>query len=329
MSRTKIHAFLEPLLSVVIVFFVAAPFAAQNQNVGSIRGRVVLPNGAPLNTATAIRLETLRGVRYDAYTDNSGQFSFRAVEPGIYRVVVEADRTVFEIVSTTVEVFPRSPAMLTIVLKERKPQGEFKKTRGTVSAGELDGQIPGAAKEEFERAAAFSKEGKSDEAIAHLRRAIELYPDYLMARNDLGAQLLGKGKLEEAADELRRAIALDPKAFNPWLNLGIVLVHQQSFSEAADTLRRAISLEANSPAVRLYLGRALFGLDDTEAAEVEFKAAHDLGGADYAVALYYLGHLYLNKGNRQRSLEMFETYLSEAPKASNVPEVKKLIDMLR
>ncbi|MCM3870079.1 MAG: carboxypeptidase regulatory-like domain-containing protein, partial [Pyrinomonadaceae bacterium] len=187
MSRTKIHAFLEPLLSVVIVFFVAAPFAAQNQNVGSIRGRVVLPNGAPLNTATAIRLETLRGVRYDAYTDNSGQFSFRAVEPGIYRVVVEADRTVFEIVSTTVEVFPRSPAMLTIVLKERKPQGEFKKTRGTVSAGELDGQIPGAAKEEFERAAAFSKEGKSDEAIAHLRRAIELYPDYLMARNDLGA----------------------------------------------------------------------------------------------------------------------------------------------
>ena len=327
MSRIKAYVGLDPLLA-AIVFFCAASLAAQNPNGGSIRGKVVLPSGAPLNTAAAIRLENVRGVRYDAYTDNSGQFSFRSLDPGKYQVVVEADRTQFELVSTSVEVFPRSPSLLTIVLKEKKAKSESRMAGGTVSAGELDAQIPGPAKEEFARAATSSKEGKSDEAIAHLRRAIELYPAYLMARNDLGAQLLGQGRLDEAAVELRRAMALDPKAFNPWLNLGIVLVHQQSFSEAADTLRRALSLEANSPAARLYLGKALSGLDDPEAAEAEFKAAHDLGGADYSLALYYLGHIYLNRGQRQRALEMFQSYLSETPNAPNATDVKKLIEML-
>jgi len=309
------------------IFFCAGSLAAQTT--GSIRGKVVLPSGAPLNIAASIRLETMRGVRRDAYTDNSGQFNFPELIPGIYQVVVEADRTIYDLVSAQVEVFPRTPAFVTIALKEKKAKDNLKKAGGTVSAVELSSAIPGPAKEAFDRAATSSREGKPEEAITHLRRAVELFPGYLMALNDLGTLLLGQGKLDEAATELRKAIALDPKAFNPWLNLGIVMVHQQSFSEAVDTLRRALALESNAPAARLYLGKALSGLDDPEAAEVEFKAAYDLGGANYAVALYDLGHLYLNKGQRQRALETFKSYLAESPKAPNASEVQKLIQMLQ
>jgi len=288
-----------------------------------------MPNGSALNGVAAVKLETNRGVRQDAYTDNSGQLNFFSVAPGIYQVVVEADRTIYEIVSVQVEVFPRTPSQLTIVVKEKKAKDETRKPGGTVSAGELNSQIPGPALAEFERAVASSKEGKSAEAVARLRRAIELYPGYLMARNNLGVQLLAQGMLDEAEDELRKAVALDPKAFNPWLNLGIVQVHQQKFAEAADTLRRALAIEANSASGRLYLGRAHSGLGDNDAAEVEFKAAHNLGGVNHASALYFLGHIYLNKGQRQLALDTFQRYLSEAPKARNAPEVTKLIEMLR
>jgi len=219
--------------------------------------------------------------------------------------------------------------MLTIVLKEKAAKGEPNKPVGTVSAGELDTQIPARAKAEFDRGTSAANEGKFQEAIAHLQMAIELYPNYLMAHNDLGVQLLGQGKLDDAAVVLRKATALDSKAFNPWLNLGIVLVHQQNFSEAGDTLRRALALEANSPSARLYLGKALSGLDDHEAAEREFKTAHDLGGATFSLALYYLGHIYLNKGQRQRAMEMFQLYLKETPAAPNAEEVRKLIEILR
>ena len=38
---------------------------------------------------------------------------------------------------------------------------------------------------------------------AALKRAIAIYPDYLAAHNDLGAQLLEQAQLDEAADELQ------------------------------------------------------------------------------------------------------------------------------
>jgi tetratricopeptide (TPR) repeat protein len=310
------------------LFFSALWLAAQTSP-GSISGRVVLPNGNSVNETVRISLETLRGVRSSGFTDNQGQFNFRGLAPGSYQVVVEADRNRFEMTSVRVEVLPGFPSILTITLKERKSSRESRSGRSTVSATELDTDIPEKAHKEFERAGSASKEGKTEEAIVHLRKAIEIYPAYLMAYNDLGVQLLAQGKLDEAVAELRRAVALDPKAFNPNLNLGIVLVHQQDFLEAADTLRKALSLESNSPAARLYMGKALSGLDDSDGAARELKIAHDLGGAAYAVALFDLGQIYLNRGDRKRALETFELYLSEDPKAANAAEVRKLIQILQ
>ena len=311
------------------LFFSALWLTAQTTSPGSISGRVVLPNGSSVNESVRISLETLRGVRSSGFTDNQGQFSFRGLAPGSYQVVVEADRNRFEIVSVRVEVFPGGPSILTITLKEKKSSGESRKPGSTVSATELDTDIPAEARREFERGSSLSKEGKTEEAIVHLRKAIKIYPTYLMAYNDLGVQLLAQGELDEAVAELRRAIALDPKAFNPNLNLGIVLVHQQNFLEAADWLKKALSLESNSPAARLYMGKALSGLDDSEGAARELKVAHDLGGEAYAVALYDLGQIYLNKGDRKRALETFEMYLSEAPNAANAAEVRKLVQVLQ
>ena len=309
----------------IFLLLTAASAAAQG---GSIQGRVALASGGVLNEATRIYLQNSRGVRATVFTDNQGQFSFRSLPPGIYDVVVDADPSRFEVTTATVEVFPNSPALLRIVLKEKKGS-ESKNAANSVSATELDPAIPPKAKKEFERASDAIYEGKTTEAIAHLRKAIELYPAYLMARNDLGTQLLAQGKLDEAAEELQRAIKIDPKAFNPKLNLGIVLVQQHKFSEAAAVLEAAIVLNSAAPSARLYNGLALEGLNDFEAAEKELKASHDLGGRSYALALFHLGHVYLNRGDRKKAVVAFERYLSEAPKAANAGEVRALLATIR
>jgi tetratricopeptide (TPR) repeat protein len=294
---------------------------------GSIQGRVAVQSGAVLNEQTRISLQNSRGVKSVVFTDNQGQFSFRGLTPGVYEVVVDADPTRFEMTSLSVEVFPNSPSLVRIVLKERKDAG--RNAASAVSASELDSAIPGKARKEFERASDASSQGKTTEAIAHLKRAIELYPNYLMARNDLGAQLLSQGKLSEAAEELRQAIKIDAKAFNPKLNLGIVLVQLQKFSEAATVLRDAIALNSAAPAAHLYYGITLAGLHDFEAAEKELKTSHDLGGSPYALALYHLGHVYLNRGDRKKAVGAFQAYLVEAPKAPNAGEVKTLLGTIR
>jgi TolA-binding protein len=317
-----------PVLA-VLLFICAVYMSPQTSGAGSISGRVLFPNGSWVNESVRISLETSRGVRSSVYTDNQGQFIFRGLAPGIYQVVVDTGNSQFEVSSARIEVFPGSPALLNIILKEKKSSKQSMSSGSIVSATELDEAVPSKARKEFERASNASKEGNTDEAIAHLRKAIELYPAYLMARNDLGAQLLDQGKLAEAEEELRKAIALDAKAFNPYLNLGIVLVQQQHFSEAAEILKKAIALEASSPPARLYLGQALAALNDLPGAEKELKAAHDLGGPVYAVALFRLGEVYLSMGDRQRALKTFQRYLSEAPDAPNAPEAKRLIGTLK
>lgn len=312
---------------VLTIFLLLSASSALAQG-GSISGRVVLPGGEPFNEAARISLQTSRGVRSSIYTDNQGQFIFRSLNPGIYDVVVEADPNRFEIATTTVEVFPNSPALIRITLKDKKGSGA-KKSGNSISATELDAAIPAKAKKEFERATDANNAGRAEEAIDHLRKAIAIYPAYLMARNDLGAQLLAQGKLAEAEEELKQAVKIDAKAFNPKLNLGIVLVQQKRFSEATEVLKAAVALNSAMPAARLYNGFALEGINESEAAEKELKASHDLGGPPYAVALYRLGHIYLNKGDRKSAIGAFKQYLAEAPNAANAAEVKTLLVTIR
>ena len=313
------------LLLVSILFLIPASTAAQG---GSISGNVILPNGAYLNERARITLQTDRGVRSSVYTDNQGHFQFNGLTPTIYEVVVEPDGDRFEVAKVKIEVFPNVSALLHVSLKEKK-SSQVRSSATAVSTGELDPAIPPQAKKEFERASDASKLGKTDNAIGHLKKAIALYPSYLMAHNDLGAKLLAQGNLDEAGQEFRRAIQIDPKAFNPRLNLGIVQVQQHQFSDAVETLKTALALQANSPAAILYHGLALEGTNDLTGAERELKTAHDLGGVAYCVALFHLGQIYMNKGEREKARKAFEGYLREAPSGPNAAQARKMVGILR
>ena len=315
------------LLLLGALFLLPGSASAQRSG-GSISGNVILPSGAALNERAKVILQTDRGIKSNVYTDTRGRFQFDRLTPNVYEVVIEVDGDRFEIAKVTVEVFPGSPAMINVNLKEKK--GKDSTNAGKViSTGELDTAIPSQAKKEFERATEASKGGRTDEAIAHFRKAIALYPQYVMAHNDLGAELLGQGNLDDAAEELRRAIQLDSKAFNPHLNLGIVLVQKHEFPEAAVELKTALELQPNSPAARLYNGLALAGSNATDDAVRELRTAHQLGGPSYAVALFHLGQIYMEKGERVLARETLQTYLLEAPNDTNAPQARKWLEVLR
>ncbi len=308
-----------------ILFLISAAAEAQG---GRLSGNVLLPNGAFLNERARITLQTNRGVRSSVFTDNQGHFQFNGLTPSIYEVVVEADGDRFEVAKVTIEVFSGAPSFININLKEKKSSGPTI-SAAAVSVGELDPAIPAQAKKEFELANGAVKSGKITDAIAHLRKAIAIYPAYLMAHNDLGAQLLAQGKLDEAAVEFRRAIQLDDKAFNPRLNLAIVFVQQHKFSAAVATLTPALALQPNSPAAILYHGLALEGIGDLTGAEHELRIAYDLGGAAYAVALFHLGQIYMNAGEREKARKAFESYVHAAPSGPNTAEAKIMIGILK
>jgi tetratricopeptide (TPR) repeat protein len=150
-----------------------------------------------------------------------------------------------------------------------------------------------------------------------------------MARSDLGVQLFSQGKLDEAEEQFREAIKTDPAAFNPRLNLGMLLVEKSEFAEAVVELNRAISFNSESAAAHLYAGVAYAGLAQYEDAEKHLKSAYTIGGTSYSLALYHLGRIYINKGEREAALKYFQEYLRVSPDAPNAHQVQKLIAMLQ
>jgi tetratricopeptide (TPR) repeat protein len=306
-----------------------SPSAPDKSMFGSIRGRVLLPGGNFVGINVRITLTTLRGPVAIIYSDNQGQFEFEQLAPGNYQIEVEpTDRQQFEPSSEAVQVFRGMPSVVSHTLKTKQTAKAVSRAK-TISVAELDPKIPSAARKEFEKASKASQKGMTEEAIAHLRKAIDIYPNFIMAHNDLGAQLLGQGKLEEAAQELRCAISLDPNSFNPNLNLGIVLVQQHQFDEAAGVLQKALSLQSGSPAAQLYSGIASMAIGKLDEAERNLRNAYELGGVSFALANFQLGQLYMNTGQRDLALKSFQLYLTDVPNAANSAQVRKLIAILQ
>lgn len=339
MSRCQVSSRIS-WAALAVVFSCASAFAQVERRVvdenadktgrGSIRGRVVLIGGAFVGESIKITLQTMRETVSVIYSDTEGQFEFPSLLPGNYKLEFEGDRQTFEVGTELVQVFKGAPSIVTLTLKEKTSSVKVTTAaEKTATVAELRQNIPSGARKEFDKAAKLAGDGRTEEAIARLRKALALYPDYIIAHNDLGTQLLRLGRLDEAASEFRKAIALDDKAFNPKLNLGIVLVQQHKFAEATNVLNAALALDSGSPAARLYSGLSLLAQGSLETAEKELKTAYQIGGAQYALALFHLGQLYMSKGNSALALQSFERYLSDEPNAGNADQVRKMIAMLR
>jgi len=307
----------------------ANPTSNDPTQVGTIKARVVLETGNSLSHAVQVTLSNARGTQARLYSDNQGQFEIRNLPPGEYILQIEGDHLVYEIIIERVDVLAGTPSVITLTLKEKRANGAPRASAPVASVSELTKDVPEKARKEFERATKLAHEGKTDEAIERLRRAIQEYPNFLMAHNDLGAQLLAQGKLEEAAKELQRALEIDRKAFNPHLNLGIVFFKQQKYAQAADVLRQAIAIESTSAIAHLYLGFALKNIGDLDGQEAELKLAYATGGTDFSIALFELGNLYMKRGQRALALQAFELYLRQSPNAANAAEARRLIGILR
>jgi hypothetical protein len=74
----------------------------------------------------------------------------------------------------------------------------------------------------------YQDAGKFDQAVEYYHKALEVKPDDVNPRTDMGICLREMGRPDEAIAEFRRSIAIDPKHWQTWLNLGIVSLYDKS-----------------------------------------------------------------------------------------------------
>jgi Flp pilus assembly protein TadD len=337
---------------ILCVFFLSA---AQASNVSAqgginysgnggrhtIQGSIFFPSGRRIDmTGTKIKLENWNSGELVAFADANGKFAFKNLTAGSYYIVIEANEYYERIREpvyidppgssnargSTVPTMPRTMNVI-IHLQPARTVGDDSQT-GVVNARLT--QIPKAALEQAQKAAAAIEQNNTKLAIEKLNEAIRLYPQFAEAYSELGSLYLKSGELNKAEEALRTTLRLNENNPTAQLNYGIVLLNQKKMYEAEKELEKAVLADETAAIPHMYLGIALLGLGYPEYAEKEFLKAISLKDDEkLAQAHRYLGGIYWKKGNYKQAVSELERYIKLSPKAPDIEKVRATIKQLQ
>jgi Flp pilus assembly protein TadD len=292
--------------------------------VNTISGMIVSSTGQRIERRLSVRLRTFtRGDRIST-TDEKGSFVFYGVPPGDYLVVIDREPE-FEPFSQTVSVIqPRGIPPQTFYVNIRLNLKGRPETRTGVLNAEF-ANVPPRARATYEKALGLSQAGNNKAAIEQLKQAISEYSDFMLAFNELGVQYLRLGELDKAEEALAKALKLAPNSATPLLTHGILLTVMGKFNLAVTELQTALKQKDQSANGHLYFGQALANLGRFAEAEVQLTRAIELGGDEVKDAHRFLGAIYLQRGEREKGVAEFETYLKLAPKAKDAEQIRQAI----
>ncbi len=294
----------------------------------TIEGHVRKPNGQLLNTQARVKLRSAYTSEQFTTTDGNGAFTFNRLRSGTYYIVVEAG-VEYESASDTVDIMSAASNTSSAVNVQitLQPKQNAKQTTAVVDASIAE--APEAPLKLYKEAILSVQAGKREKAIEQLKSALSIYPDFMLALNEMGVQYIKLHKWDKAAESLRSALKLAPNEFAPNLNYGIVLLQMKDFTGAATTLEQALKKDCASASAHFYYGQALTWLGKYDAAEKELQQAIGLNGIEMVEAYRLLGAVYIEKRNNQRAAEELEKYLSLSPKAKDADKIREIIKQLR
>ena len=303
-----------------------------------IQGYVFFPSGRRAEGSIIVRLESLQYGELQVVPDSSGAFSFSALSPGNYTVVVNAGDE-YEITREGVYIdtdlnlsrnrirLPTTTRRYTVMvhLKEKRKAGVGKP--GVVNAALAS--VPEKARKLYERGVEEARTEDSAKAANTLKEAVTLHPNFPLALNELGVQYLKLRQVNKAIDVLKEACKLDPEAVSARLNLGIALLEAKQFPPAEEQLREALKRNNNSVTGHMYLGIALVRQTKFDEAEKELLIAAQANAPQLSMANYYLGGIYWRKQDYPRAVEQLEKYLALTPNAPDAERVRATIKDFR
>ena len=121
--------------------------------------------------------------------------------------------------------------------------------------------------------------GRRPEAIALIRKAVELAPDYAPARVRLADMLRETGELEASEREYRKAIETNPELASAYLGLGKLLLAEKRWEEAVAAYVKATELAEDYAPAYYGLGmayRKLGKMDEARGALRRYQQVKDM-----------------------------------------------------
>ena len=178
----------------------------------------------------------------------------------------------------------------------------------TVTLQELAHIVPKAARVEMEKADRAKLKHQPEQEIDHLRKAVQIDPEYIAARNNLAVRLVATEPAAAIA-EWEEAIRLDPHQGLLFNNLAVAYMTIRNLEAAERAARTSVELDRTSERARAVLGVVLC-LQRKYTAET--SALLERASDDYAIVHVFAAKVFVERGELQKARTHVQAYLSSS-----------------
>jgi eukaryotic-like serine/threonine-protein kinase len=152
--------------------------------------------------------------------------------------------------------------------------------------------------------------GRHDEALARMKKSLELDPLSLIISVAIGWTYYMAGRYDEAIQQIRRTFELDPNYPVAYWVLGLVLRRMGRYKEAIAEGEKGVTLSGGSPLLRAALAQTLGAASKREDAVHILDDLTILAKQKY-VAPYFFAGIHVGLGEDDRALEYLDKCYEE------------------
>lgn len=314
------------LIALIALLLATFPASAEKDTL-ELRGRII----PPLKTAWVGLQSATEPFRAQTLSDFKGRFKFKDLRPGGYALIVFHPRWGEQ--RRSVEVTPsfadgKNRIEVNFIVRRSKSALERNADeRHTVSALELS--VNQKARAEFlkgnERVGKHDIEG----AVKHLKKAVEISPQFVEAWNQLGTIAYQRAEYEQAEEYFHEALLLESDAFGPVVNMGAALLALGRHDEALGYNRYAATMRPDDALANSRLGRNHFLLGSHEEAIEYLRKAKGIDPGHFSLPQVTLAEIYSREGKVEAAIRELEDYVARHPDSQRAEATRQTLARLK
>ena len=311
-----------------------------------LSGKVTL-DGTDLTESAAIQIICGGRRHTEAYTNTRGDFSFQFSDTATDSAagISDASTTMLTRRSSALEQrnwqecqlqaalagFSSEPIELRSRMQEfqstdlgRIPLQRIEQVEGT-SISVTSALAPPAARKALASGREDERKGKWDKAQNSLEKAVQIYPRYAVAWNELGRVQTHNGDANGAKHSFEQSLAADPHYVNPYSGLAQLALQARQWQDVVDATGKLLALNSvNFPDAYFMNGVANYNLQNLEAAESSVRQGIKVDQERTLPELHYLlGTILVRKHDYREASEHLQIYLQLAKKPTEIEAAKK------
>lgn len=309
----------------VLMILAAGQASAQaGRGTARIGGVVVDVEGNPVADAcVVIEFAADPSVKKDMASGKKGDWAFIGLATGNWNLTVTADGF--------------SPVTQTLYVRQLQVNPKVTVTLEKARPGTAAGIIQDEATFEFlEKGNALLKEERYDEAIAMFEEFLEQNPQAYQVRINIADAHKEKGDIEKA-EEIYNAILVKAKddqalgesmAAKALAGIGDCYLRRDNLEEAQAYFQKSLDTLPEDETLAYNVAEIFFAEQNIEQAEKYFLIAAQIK-PDWPDPWLKLGYVYLNKGDMEKAIEMFEKFLKLEPETERSALAQNILNAIR